>query len=188
MADSAAKTRREHDITAQNEIQRIIDLIEQRHTQLCRIIAGLGLGSYADDVLGDITVKVLRGKFEWIDEKQTWRVIVRSVINDCAQEHRRRKRFRKKRRAIFAHFRRTAEQSEPAQNAIARQSKEVIRETMKELPDNLLVPLVLKYFCEFNSSQIGKIIGIEPGTVRVRLHKGRKKLADKLRRKGVDGK
>ena len=54
-----------------------------------------------------------------------------------------------------------------------------------EMDESLQVPLAMRYFCELNSTEIGEILELEPGTVRKRLYKGRIILADALLKRGI---
>ncbi|MHC4570014.1 MAG: sigma factor-like helix-turn-helix DNA-binding protein [Planctomycetota bacterium] len=53
------------------------------------------------------------------------------------------------------------------------------------MDESLQVPLAMRYFCALNSTEIGEILDLEPGTVRKRLYKGRIVLADALLKKGI---
>ena len=57
---------------------------------------------------------------------------------------------------------------------------------LHQMDESLQVPLAMRYFCELNSTKIGEILELEPGTVRKRLHKGRIILADALLKKGIE--
>ncbi|MHC4260802.1 MAG: RNA polymerase sigma factor [Planctomycetota bacterium] len=49
----------------------------------------------------------------------------------------------------------------------------------------LRAPLVLKYYCGLNASEIGKVLELKPGTVRKRLCDGRIVLAKALLQRGI---
>jgi DNA-directed RNA polymerase specialized sigma24 family protein len=47
------------------------------------------------------------------------------------------------------------------------------------------VPLVLKYYCGLNATEIAEILELKPGTVRKRLCDGRITLAKVLLQRGI---
>jgi DNA-directed RNA polymerase specialized sigma24 family protein len=61
-----------------------------------------------------------------------------------------------------------------------------VRETLQKLDGSLLGPLVLRYFCDLNSTEIGQILELKQSTVRSRLREARLVLARQLMRRGVE--
>lgn len=61
-----------------------------------------------------------------------------------------------------------------------------IGEAMAELGDEHRKVLVLREISGFSYNEISEATGIEPGTVMSRLHYARKKLAENLRRRGIN--
>ena len=59
-------------------------------------------------------------------------------------------------------------------------------EALRDLDDGLLRPLVLRYFCDLTSAEIGEILALPAPTVRSLLHKGRLALAKALMKRGVE--
>ena len=64
------------------------------------------------------------------------------------------------------------------------ESREHIRLSLESLPTETRTLLVLRYYTDLNSTEIGKIFDLPEATVRSRLHAARQKLADTLRRRG----
>jgi len=60
-----------------------------------------------------------------------------------------------------------------------------VRENLQKIDGALLAPVVLRYFCDLNSSQIGEILGLKASTVRSRLREARMILAKRLLERGV---
>lgn len=56
---------------------------------------------------------------------------------------------------------------------------------LSEMDESTRMVLVMRYFCELKSNEIGQIMELEPGTVRKRLYKGRTVLAEALLNKGI---
>ena len=65
---------------------------------------------------------------------------------------------------------------------LARADQGAVRELLQALPYNLRVPLVLKEYEGLTYKEIGKILGISEGNVKVRVFRGREKLAELFKR------
>jgi RNA polymerase sigma-70 factor (ECF subfamily) len=100
--------------------------------------------------------------------------------------------FRRRRR----HDRKLGEMSEqsagrkkaqigPDQQMIRDEETEAVGHALAELGELLRVPLVLKYYCGLNASEIGEILELKPATVRKRLCDGRTTLAKVLLKRGI---
>jgi len=102
-------------------------------------------------------------------------------------EHRRRRRFGRNASEILRRRSETDGRSKRAQeNVIRADELEIVRETLQELDDSLLTALVLRYFCDLNSAEIGRVLGLSASTVRSRLREGRMILARRLTERGVE--
>jgi RNA polymerase sigma factor (sigma-70 family) len=60
------------------------------------------------------------------------------------------------------------------------EAKGIIKEALLELPYNLRVVLVLKEYGKMNYKEIGAALGISEGNVKVRVFRGRERLAKLL--------
>jgi len=75
----------------------------------------------------------------------------------------------------------------PAEALIVRAEEvEKLRLALREMDDSLLQPVVLRYFCDMNSTQVGETLGLNAATVRSRLVKARRILAAQLAREGME--
>lgn len=63
----------------------------------------------------------------------------------------------------------------------------VVREAMRSLPDSLSVPLALFYLDGASVQDVAEALSLSPGTVRVRLHRGRERLRERLSALFEDG-
>ena len=63
---------------------------------------------------------------------------------------------------------------------------EIVRETLQEMDNTLLMPLVLRYFCDLNSKEVGEILSLSPSTIRSQLQQGRMILAKRLIERGIE--
>ncbi len=156
--------------------------------RLKRIVAGFGLSvPDGEDVLQDVSIKALRqsGKCRTTEESIRW--LIKVTVNRCLMEHRRRWSFRRHTREIL---RRRAEietnSNSTDKKVIVAEELEIVRENLQKLDDSLLGPVVLRYFCDLNSKEVGQILGLNPSTVRSRLREARMILARRLLERGVE--
>lgn len=61
-----------------------------------------------------------------------------------------------------------------------------VHKALSDLDDGLLRPLVLRYFCDLTSAEIGEILDMPAPTVRSTLCKGRMALAKALMKRGIE--
>jgi len=102
-------------------------------------------------------------------------------------EHRSRRTFQRHADEILKRKLETQKDSKAAvENAIMAEELEIVRNSLQKLDDLLLAPMVLRYFCDFNSKEIGKILALSPSTVRSRLREARMILAKGLLERGLE--
>jgi len=155
--------------------------------QLKRVIAGMGLRrSDAEDILQDVFIKAFESPELGRDPRQARRWLMRVTVNRCVLEYRRR--GRRQHAVSEIHRRRSTTVSaaiRPDDVVAGEEDIEAIRDALQELDVSLIAPLVLRYFCDLNSTQVGEILDLSPSTVRARLRKGRVILAKRLTEKGL---
>jgi RNA polymerase sigma factor (sigma-70 family) len=185
--DAAEQARRETGPPARTGLFQAF--LEQRD-QLRRIAAGMGLGGAdIDDVLQDVSVQVLKQPTDLEHEGGMAGWLIRTTVNRCLTEHRRR--FRRqvcrilRRRPDLEQTLTSGSPDETSQVA-ANEEFEIMREAMAELDPSLLELLVLRYFCGLDSNKIGQTLGLNPSTARCRLRDARMILARKLMQRGVE--
>ena len=61
-----------------------------------------------------------------------------------------------------------------------------LHDALKKLPDALRMPLVLTYLEGFSTEEAARALAIPPGTVKSRLHRGRRELARLLDKEDFD--
>ena len=64
---------------------------------------------------------------------------------------------------------------------LKQETKAEIQEALGKVPENLRVVLILKEYAEMNYKEIGRILGISEGNVKVRIFRARERLAVLLR-------
>ncbi len=74
------------------------------------------------------------------------------------------------------------DQPDAVQHQIQREARERIEAAIVELPDEFRVPVILKEIVGFSVPEVAQILGLQPNTVRSRIHRARLKL-----RAAVDG-
>ena len=162
-----------------------VDVFLAELGRLKRIVAGMGLSaSDSEDVLQDVSMQALRrsGKHQTKEESIRW--LIKVTVNRCLIEHRRRKTFRRRASEILKRRSETKTDS-TAEKVIAAEELEIVRESLQELDETLLTPMVLRYFCDLNSKEVGEILALRPSTVRSRLREARMILAKRLIERGV---
>jgi RNA polymerase sigma-70 factor (ECF subfamily) len=158
---------------------------EELAPELARLASAMGMDpSRAEDVLQDVYLAAWQHAPRETDRIGLGRWLYRVTVNRCNLEHRRRTR----RRRVLGRLARLAARSRPsdeATDAAARQeAREVVRRALGRLEPGLRAVLVLRYFAELDSKEIGHILGLPGSTVRSRLRTARRKLAWELKRTG----
>ncbi len=153
-----------------------------------RVVAGMGFGpAAADAILQYVFLEATRPPGQYRGPEQARRWLLRVTVNRCLLEYRRRSRFRRAAAELLQ--RRQAHQpaDSPTGTMTADRTEEIelIREALRELDGPLAAPLVLRYFCDCNATQIGEILNLPPPTVRSWLRTARMLLAERLTKKGL---
>ena len=166
---------------------KLMDVFYAELGRLKRIAAGFGLSaSDGEDVLQDVSIKVLERSGENRTHQEYIRWLTKVTVNRCLTEHRRRRSYHRQTHEILK--RRTEFKTKPNrtdEKVINSEELEIVRENLQKIDGALLAPVVLRYFCDLNSSQIGEILGLKASTVRSRLREGRMILAKRLLERGV---
>jgi RNA polymerase sigma-70 factor (ECF subfamily) len=138
-----------------------------------------GSASRAEDLCHEAFIRYLeRGELlPDLDQTKYWliRVLRNLSLNDekkRAREYRAYQRYEKNSR--------TAEQ--PAdQGVLDAEARGVVQQALDGLPYKLRVVLVLKEYGQMSYREIGKLLGITEGNVKVRAFRAREQLAQSLR-------
>ena len=110
-----------------------------------------------------------RGTFRGEASAKTW--LTRILINVCKSMRRRK--------LIFTPLTGLEEAPLAVDHA-------PLHDALKSLPDSLRLPLVLVYLEGFSVDEVAKSLSIPSGTVKSRLHRGRKELAQRLDKEEFD--
>ena len=171
----------------------LMDVFTAELGHLKRIIAGMGLNaSDGEDVLQDVSIRALKQKrgdsqTDLSSREDNVRWLIKVTVNRCLMEHRRRRTFSRHAQEILKRRQKAKTASRATdEKVIIAEELEIVRESLKKLDDSLLAPMVLRYFCDLNSKEIGEILDISPSTVRSRLREARMILAKGLLERGVE--
>ena len=110
------------------------------------------------------------------DEAKYWliRVVKNAAINYAKRKDRERKAYQ---RAFREDFRK----EETGESLMIKQEdKAEVQEALKLLPENLRIVLILKEYTEMNYKEIGRVLNISEGNVKVRVFRARERLAGLL--------
>jgi len=152
---------------------------------LRKVVAGLGLrGGDIDDVLQTVSAKCLNHATTFGNWAQCRRWLIRVTTNECITEYRRTRRTRRHATDIVARRRPAA--PGPIEMAISAEQIEAVQRALDDLDDALLRPLVLRYFADLSSAEIGEILEMPAATVRAALRQGRLALAQALMKRGIE--
>jgi len=166
---------------------KLMDVFYSELGRLKRIAAGFGLSaSDGEDVLQDVSIKVLERSGENRTHQEYIRWLTKVTVNRCLTEHRRRRSFYRHTHEILkrqAEFKTKPNRTD--EKVINAEELEIVRENLQKIDGAVLAPVILRYFCDLNSSQIGEILGLKASTVRSRLREGRMILAKRLLERGV---
>jgi RNA polymerase sigma-70 factor (ECF subfamily) len=165
-----------------------VDVVFRQQVELLqRVAVGMGLSAeQGRDVLQDVYLEAFQRppKFQGSDQAKRW--LIRVTVNRCLSEFRRKKRHDQKAREMFQKWaERERAQVGPDQQAARHEQMQAVREGLRKMSELLRTPLVLKYYCGLNASEIGKVLELKPGTVRKRLCDGRIALAKALLQRGI---
>ena len=105
--------------------------------------------------------------------------LIRVVKNAALNYAKRKQRERKAYQRAFKEDARHADTGEG--DLIKKETREEVLEALNKLPENLRVVLVFKEYAEMNYQEIGRVLGISEGNVKVRVFRARERLAVLLR-------
>ncbi len=193
---------------------RLVEVWQAIRPELLRLAAALGAGSSLPnispaDVLQDVYIKAtqLNTQQRTNDEIRRW--LFRVTINCCKQEGRKHSRWRRvwqkltNGRADNGQFlaeagqststdqpqSRTQSNTDPSEDVTAtvihKEQRELIRQALDMMPNELREVLVLRYFHDQNSREIAAVLQTSDSTIRTRLKTARRRLAAALNTRGI---
>jgi RNA polymerase sigma-70 factor (ECF subfamily) len=106
------------------------------------------------------------------EEAKYWlvRVVKNAAINYAKRKGRERKAYQRA-------FRENIRQEETSEaHLVKKETRLEIREALNKLPYHLRIVMVLKEYAGLNYKEIGKILGISEGNVKIRVFRARERL------------
>lgn len=157
-------------------------LLERHYDRIhavCRRITGTA--SDADDAAQEALIRIVRGlpSFDGRSQFGTW--AYRVATNVSLDELRRRRR----RPQLHSARDDTDDDPEPLdpraeREVVAPVDRIVLDAALAELPDEFRAPLVLRDVSDLDYAEIAEVLEIPIGTVKSRLARGRRQLAERL--------
>jgi RNA polymerase sigma-70 factor, ECF subfamily len=166
-------------------IKRFIDgddsafkLLMQRHKEKVRNIIYMTLNNsgLVDDITQEVFLTVYRNLYGFRFESQFTTWLYRITINKC-KDHLRKMKIR----SIFIPIKENEEDPVYIPPAESRDIAEVVRGAIKELPEKLRVPLMLKDIEGMSYQEIAESMQCEIGTVKSRIFRAREGLKELLK-------
>jgi RNA polymerase sigma-70 factor (ECF subfamily) len=98
------------------------------------------------------------------------------VVKNAALNYAKRKQ--RERRAYQRAFKEDVRQAETGEGQLVKkETKDQVLAAMEQLPEILRVVLIFKEYAELNYREIGRVLGISEGNVKVRVFRARERLA-----------
>lgn len=166
------------------------DLVEKLYRTYCRVMLSVAGGILKDRTRAEDAVS--RAFMKIIDNLQTFSfedcnktkgllvIIVRNICYDMLREEKAEKIVPIDDLEEVL----PDEKEAPPEQVISEESCELVLSCLSELSPIHKDVLRLKFLYERSDEEIAALLGIAPGTVRVRLHRARKALMEAMRKRG----
>lgn len=129
----------------------------------------------AEDLVHDSLMKMHEKElvFPSIDDAKYWliRVVKNASLNYAKRKGREKKAYEK----ALHEDTRTVESGET--ELLKAEAKQKIKEALNKLPEKLKMILILREYAELNYKEIGRVLGITEGNVKVRVFRAREQLS-----------
>ena len=129
----------------------------------------------AEDLVHDSLIKANEKGLEFpsLNDAKYWliRVVKNASLNYVKRKGREKKAYEK----VLYEERHGTDSGEI--DLLKEESKLKAREALKKLPTNLQEVVILKEYTELNYKEIGRVLGITEGNVKVRIFRAREQLA-----------
>ncbi|MGI5173531.1 RNA polymerase sigma factor [Treponema sp. OMZ 840] len=129
----------------------------------------------AEDLVHDSLIKMHEKQlvFPSLDDAKYW--LIRVVKNASLNYAKRKTRERKAYERALKEDRRQTDSGET--ELLKAETMKKTKEALNKLPVNLKMVLILKEYAELNYKEIGRVLGITEGNVKVRVFRAREQLA-----------
>ncbi len=160
-------------------------LYESMYTPLFRIVKRIANNEDAsEEIVQDTFIKVLDywHKFETPDDAKYWliRVAQNAALNWAKRSSKERVLYQK----VYSEQRPAMDGPEHAH--LKSETELLVQKALDKLPKKFREVLVLKEYGELGYKEIGKVLGITEGNVKVRVFRARDALAEALKELGYE--
>jgi RNA polymerase sigma-70 factor (ECF subfamily) len=147
--------------------------------ELSRFIKALGIDAHrAEDVLHEVYLAAWTKSPTVLDREGLRKWLYRVTANRCHLDQRRRARWK----VAFDGLSRVWRQGAAASDGVSQQEEmQLVRRAIRDLAPLQQSIVVMRYYCEMDSKEIGQILELTDSTVRSHLRLARQRLADILR-------
>jgi RNA polymerase sigma-70 factor (ECF subfamily) len=129
----------------------------------------------AEDLVHDSLIKMNEKElvFPSLDDAKYWliRVVKNASLNYAKRKTRERKAYEK----VLREEKRETVSSEV--DTLKKETQQKVKEALNKLPEKLRMILILREYADMNYKEIGKVLGITEGNVKVRVFRAREQLA-----------
>lgn len=166
-----------------NPAQAIETIMDTYGDEIKRLVfAYMKNSADTDDVTQEVFVTIYQKlhSFQGNSSLKSW--IYSIAINKC-KDHLRSWQSRNKRlmeKLITSSHTSTKEEITPEEMALQKDSSSALFQTVMNLPIKYREVIILFYFKDFSTKEIGAILNLKESTVRTRLNRGREKLKECL--------
>ncbi len=153
--------------------------------ELSRLVRALGADAAgADDILQDVYLTAWQKCPPDTGRAGLRRWLLRVAVNRCRLEHRRRTRWRSVLQGLRRIWRGADGAADAGTMASGNEERLLVRQALQGLEPQARSILVLRYFAELNSKEIGRVLQLPHSTVRSHLRAARQQLALEVKRAG----
>lgn len=136
----------------------------------------LGDRSEAEDAVQETFVRVYKAIPAYRPDGYFSSWVYRIALNECRRRHRAHRVT-----VPLEAVQQTADGPDPEQSLVTSERNRQLRRAVDALPEHYRIVMVLFYFEEMSVDQISRTIDVSVSAVKVRLHRGRERLATRLR-------
>jgi len=136
-------------------------------------------GEAAEDLCQDAFFRLHEKNMVFPSPEEATYWLIRVVKNAALNYAKRKQRERRAYQRAFREDVRSAETGEG--QLVKKETKNEVLTALDKLPENLRMVLIFKEYAELNYKEIGRVLGISEGNVKVRVFRARERLAVLLR-------
>jgi len=129
----------------------------------------------AEDLCHDALFRLHEKNMVFPSKEEATYWLIRVVRNASINYSKRKARERKAYQKAFKEDVRQVETGEI--HLVKKETKDEVIEALNELPENLRAVLTLREYADLNYKEIGRMLGISEGNVKVRVFRARERLA-----------